>query len=241
MDCVWAPANQINHMKSETVVHGYCINALLSSMALKCRVNERGDKGGEGGRDRKWVGRLMRCWVKITSMWSATPQQHGKPLEIPEEVLISEKVLRVGENPKLDQLTMLTEVQGWRLFALVGDDLLSRSHVHRTRRKVFLKPYFISRTSSRCFRLSARRAVRWPSFSASESWVDDSLAFITSSSCFTFSMATSRSSTWHTQWNTFWLLLFSAALFPSPPLPINSFIQQFVTCQCDVYVLVKWA
>ncbi len=63
---------------------------------------------------------------------------------------------------------------------------------------VFLCSYFISRTSSRCFLLSARRAVRWPSFSASESWVDDNFAFITSSSCFTFSMATSRSSTWHT-------------------------------------------
>lgn len=33
----------INHMKSETVVHGYCINTLLTSMAFKV-LSEGGEE-----------------------------------------------------------------------------------------------------------------------------------------------------------------------------------------------------
>lgn len=56
--------------------------------------------------------------------------------------------------------------------------------------------HFISRTSSKCFLRSARRLVRCVSFSARDCWVDDSFAFMDSSSCFTFSMAINSSSTW---------------------------------------------
>lgn len=55
--------------------------------------------------------------------------------------------------------------------------------------------YFISRTSSKCFLLSARRLVKWVSFSAKDCCVEDNFAFIDSSSCFTFSMAIISSST----------------------------------------------
>lgn len=54
--------------------------------------------------------------------------------------------------------------------------------------------YFISKTSSKCLLLSALRVVRWASFSARDCWVDDILAFMDSSSCFTFSIAPSSSS-----------------------------------------------
>ena len=52
-DCVRVSVHVINHMKSKTAVHGYCINTLLTSMALKCREKERGDKSGEERRERE--------------------------------------------------------------------------------------------------------------------------------------------------------------------------------------------
>lgn len=54
---------------------------------------------------------------------------------------------------------------------------------------------FISRTSSKCFLLSARRLVKWVSFSAKDCCVEDNFAFIDSSSCLTFSIAIINSST----------------------------------------------
>lgn len=57
--------------------------------------------------------------------------------------------------------------------------------------------YFISKTSSKCFLLSARRLVKWVSFSAKDCCVEDNFAFIDSSSCLTFSMAIINSSTWN--------------------------------------------
>lgn len=49
-ECVRLSVCVINHVKSETAVHGYCINTLLACMTLKCGVKARGDKRGEQGR-----------------------------------------------------------------------------------------------------------------------------------------------------------------------------------------------
>lgn len=69
-------------------------------------------------------------------------------------------------------------------------------HINKTRLQIIKEDtYFISRTSSKCFLLSARRLVKWVSFSAKDCCVEDNFAFIDSSSCLTFSIAIISSST----------------------------------------------
>lgn len=100
---MWVPAYVINHMKSWTVVHGYCINALLTSMALKCTEKERGDKRRRVKVVKTATKRKGRAdevsgedHVNVTSDYLPGPlKEHGKVLEISEEFLISEKVLRL--------------------------------------------------------------------------------------------------------------------------------------------------
>lgn len=84
-ECVRVPVYVINHMKSQTAVHGYCINTLLSSIALKCREKGRGDKRGRGeSKRRERVDEVSgKDHVNVTADYlPGTLKQHGKLLEI---------------------------------------------------------------------------------------------------------------------------------------------------------------